>query len=178
MVGTTGSHGRHGCYPSSPFCFLSSISLSFCFLRKEFGVMNDVCMCVCVCVCVCVCSVMSYSAIPWTIACQAPLSMEFPGKNTEVGCHFLLQRIFVTQGSNPCLLHLLRWQANSLPLYHLGSPSECFSLSVLKASTFLLLSPLRLFPTPGETLERVGGFVSYLSKYGKGDASGTLTVDG
>jgi len=84
----------------------------------------------------------------------------------------------VTQGSNPCLLHLLRWQANSLPLYHLGSPSECFSLSVLKASTFLLLSPLRLFPTPGETLERVGGFVSYLSKYGKGDASGTLTVDG
>ena len=31
----------------------------------------------------------------------------FPGKNTEVGCHFLLQGIFPTQGSNPCLLH---WQ--------------------------------------------------------------------
>ena len=30
------------------------------------------------CVCVCVCSVMSYSFVtPWTIACQAPLSMEF-----------------------------------------------------------------------------------------------------
>ena len=28
----------------------------------------------------------------------------FPGKNTEVGCHFLLQRIFRTQGSNPHLL--------------------------------------------------------------------------
>ena len=28
------------------------------------------------------------------------------------------RRIFPTQGSNPCLLH---WQANSLPLSHLGS---------------------------------------------------------
>ena len=26
-----------------------------------------------------------------------------PGKNTGVGCHFLLQGIFPTQGSNPCL---------------------------------------------------------------------------
>ena len=34
-----------------------------------------------------------------------------PGKNTAVGCHFLLQRIFPTQGSNPRLLSLLhcRW---------------------------------------------------------------------
>ena len=29
----------------------------------------------------------------------------FPGKNTGVGCHFLLQRIFPTQGSNPGLPH-------------------------------------------------------------------------
>ena len=27
----------------------------------------------------------------------------FPGKNTGVGCHFLLQRIFLTQGLNLCL---------------------------------------------------------------------------
>ena len=33
----------------------------------------------------------------------------FPGKNTGVGCHFLLQGIFPTQGLNPCLLHLLHW---------------------------------------------------------------------
>ena len=33
---------------------------------------------------------------PWTIAPQAPLSMDFPGKNTGVGCHFLLQGIFLT----------------------------------------------------------------------------------
>ena len=28
-----------------------------------------------------------------------------PGKNTGVGCHFLLQGIFPTQGLNPGLLH-------------------------------------------------------------------------
>ena len=42
-----------------------------------------------------------------------------PGKNTGVGCHFLPQRIFPTQGSNLPLLH---WQADSLSLHHLGSP--------------------------------------------------------
>ena len=29
----------------------------------------------------------------------------FPGKSTGVGCHFLLQGIFLAQGSNLCLLH-------------------------------------------------------------------------
>ena len=46
----------------------------------------------------------------------------YPDKNTRVGCHFLLQRIFLTHGSNPLLLWLLHWQADSLPLSHLGSP--------------------------------------------------------
>ena len=40
----------------------------------------------------------------------------FSGKNTKVGCHFLLQRIFLIQGLNLRLLHLLHWQAVSLPL--------------------------------------------------------------
>ena len=46
-------------------------------------------------------------AIPWTVACQDLLGLQgtwdFPGKNTGVGCHFLLQEIFLTQGLNPCL---------------------------------------------------------------------------
>ena len=58
---------------------------------------------------------MSNSATPWTVDCQAPLSMDFPGNNTEVGCHALLQEIFLTQGSNLCLLCLLHWQTGSLP---------------------------------------------------------------
>ena len=27
---------------------------------------------------------------PWTLACQAPCPWDYPGKNTGVGCHFLL----------------------------------------------------------------------------------------
>ena len=37
-------------------------------------------------------------------------------KNTGVGCHFLLQGIFLTQGSNLHLLCLLQWEVNSLSL--------------------------------------------------------------
>ena len=39
----------------------------------------------------------------WTVAHQAPLSMEFSRKNTGMGCHFLLQEIFLSQESNPGL---------------------------------------------------------------------------
>ena len=46
-----------------------------------------------------------------------------PGKNMAVGCHFLLQGIFPTQGSNPHLLCLLHWQAGSLPVEPTGKPS-------------------------------------------------------
>ena len=52
---------------------------------------------------------------PTTLFCP----WDFPGKNTGGGCHLLLQQIFLTQGSNPCLLH---WQADSSPLSHQGSP--------------------------------------------------------
>ena len=55
----------------------------------------------------------------WTVAHQAPLSMGFPSKNTGMGCHFLLQGFFLTQGVNLPLLH---WQADSLLLSHQGSP--------------------------------------------------------
>ena len=45
---------------------------------------------------------------------------DFPGKNTGVGCHFLLQGSFLIQGSNPGLPHCRQM------LYHLshqGSPN-------------------------------------------------------
>ena len=52
--------------------------------------------------------------------CSLPgSSRDSPGKNTGVGCHFLLQGIFPIQGLNPCLLH---WQADFSPLSHQGSP--------------------------------------------------------
>ena len=46
-------------------------------------------------------------ATPWTVTHQAPL-WNFPGKNTGVGCHFLLQGILPTQGLNSCLQYCRR----------------------------------------------------------------------
>ena len=65
--------------------------------------------------------------------------MDFSGKNTGVGCHFLLQGIFPTQGSNLYLLHLLHWQADSLPLSHLASPRFNYELFLGSRSQFLQL---------------------------------------
>ena len=50
---------------------------------------------------------------------QAPL-WDFPGRNTGVGCHSLLQGIFLTQGSNLGLLH---WRQTLYHLSHQGSPA-------------------------------------------------------
>ena len=50
---------------------------------------------------------------PWTVAHQNPC--DSPGKNTGVGCHVLLQRIFPTQGST---LHLLPLLLGRWALYH------------------------------------------------------------
>ena len=51
-----------------------------------------------------------------------------PGKNTGVSCHFPLQRIFPTQGSNP---RLLNWQADSLPSEPPGKPYSPVELGSL-----------------------------------------------
>ena len=68
-----------------------------------------------------VCSVMSYSLRHYGLSLIRLLCLlDFPGKNTGMGCHFLLQGIFLTQGSNPCPLCLLHW-ADSLSLSNLGS---------------------------------------------------------
>ena len=79
----------------------------------------------------------------WTVAHQAPLSMGFPGKNTGVGCHSVLQETFPTQGTNSYLLCLLHWQAYSLLQSHLGNPpAQIFgvnTLSMVRALTFQLL---------------------------------------
>ena len=40
------------------------------------------------------------------------------------GCHFLPQWIFPIQGLKLCLLCLLHWQADSLPLCHMGNPIQ------------------------------------------------------
>ena len=48
--------------------------------------------------------------------------MGFSGKSTGVGSHFLLQGIFLTQGSDLCLLHCRQSPALKVDLHHQGSP--------------------------------------------------------
>ena len=64
------------------------------------------------------CLVVSNSATPWTPA-RFLCPWDFPGKNTGVGCHFLLPGIFLTQGLNwvsyigkQILCHCAIWEAH------------------------------------------------------------------
>ena len=57
-------------------------------------------------------------ATPWTVAYQAPPSMGFSRQGYWSGFHFLLQGIFLTQGSNP---GLPRCRQMLYPLSHQGS---------------------------------------------------------
>ena len=60
------------------------------------------------CCAICVLSHLSHVqlfATPWIVAHWLLCPWGSPGKNAGVGCHFLLQGIFLTQGSNPHLLN-------------------------------------------------------------------------
>ena len=83
------------------------------------------------------------------MASQAPLFMGSPGKNIGVSCCALLQGIFPIQGSNLHLLHLLPWQAGSLPLEPPGKPYKSMLLLLLLLLLMLSrFSHVRLCVTP------------------------------
>ena len=62
--------------------------------------------------CVCVISYVQIFATPWTVALQVLRSMEFQAISEWVPISSS-RRLFLTWGSNPCLLNLLHWQVNS-----------------------------------------------------------------
>ena len=74
----------------------------------------------------CVCSVtQSCLTLRNSLDCSLPdFSVHgiFQAKNTGIGCHFLLQGIFPTQGSNPSLLCLLNCRQILLALSHWENP--------------------------------------------------------
>ena len=107
---------------------------------------------------------------------------DFPGKNTGVGFHFLLQGIFLTQGSNPHLLHLLHWQVDSSSLCHLGSPgNRSWLVDGSGESFFLVLPHLSIYKirkqkhtTPEKKIRTVGRVKNnQLEKHGNLWPSGT-----
>ena len=67
-----------------------------CFLKESEGV--------------CVQAYPTVDLYPASLLCPG----NFPGENIGAGCHFLLQGIFPTQGTNPRLFCLIHWQADSL----------------------------------------------------------------
>ena len=71
----------------------------------------------------CVCSVVPNSFVTlWSVVCQALLSIGLSRQEYRSGLPFPSPGNLLTQGSNPRLLCLLHWQANSLS--HLGSMFE------------------------------------------------------
>ena len=79
----------------------------------------------CVCVCVCAhpqCVLSCFSPVQLLEPARLHCPWDSSDKNTGVGCHFLLQGIFPTQGPNPHTLCLLHWQVGCLSLAPPGKP--------------------------------------------------------
>ena len=98
---------------------------------------------------------------------------DFSGKNTKESCRFLLQAMFPTQGLNPLLMHFLPWQADSLPLQHLGSRSsfppihKLWSLSKFPTSEFFFF-PWKHLPSallPPSVITLLLGFLLWSSPF-------------
>ena len=80
-----------------------------------------VCVCACTCVhaqsiqlCLILCDPMDCSLLGFSVHGDSP------GKNTGVGCHTLLQGIFLIQEANPRFLSLLHWQVGLVCLFVLS----------------------------------------------------------
>ena len=89
-------------------------------------------MCLCIYFALLRCSFVPDSEIPWT--CSPP------GSSVDqtithywillAGCHFLFQEMFLIQGSNPSLSHLLPWQVSSLPVTSTQEALVCLYVHV------------------------------------------------
>ena len=84
------------------------------------------------------CSGMSDSLLHDPMDCSLPASsinVIFPGKNTGVDCHFVLQEIFLTQGLNPGLPHC---RQTLYCLSHQGCSNYCTIALISHTSKVML----------------------------------------
>ena len=90
----------------------------------------------------------------WTVAHQDPVFMGFLRQESWSGLPFPSLGDLSNPGIKPCLLHLLHWQADTLPLSHMGKqPASLllhdFTSSIVeeisfdKASDFFQLNKYR-----------------------------------
>ena len=88
---------------------------------------------------------------PWTVPARLLYPWDFPGKITGVGCHFLLQGIFPTQGLNLGLLHCrqtlyrLSHKGNMRQLYHHEATLSALVCSLLTSLELEKLASLGYF---------------------------------
>ena len=120
-----------------------------------------------VCECVCTLSRVWFFVTSWIVAHHGTVTLlcpwHFSGKNIGVCCHFLLQGIFLTRGSNPGLLHLVQApyffsHFHILPLASLYS--TCFLISCFSEGL-----KFQVLPFLGNT----SGPRTKLSKLGKSE---------
>ena len=111
----------HWCYSKSILRTLKFLKTKDAFLHLYFFSNDPIVYGVCVCA-----QLLQSCLTLWDPHGLYPARLlhlwDFPGKNTEVGCHTLLQGIFLTQGSSLCLLHLLHagrfftaWTVSKVP---------------------------------------------------------------
>ena len=88
-------------------------------------------------------SLQSHGLQPTRLLCP----QDFPGKNTGMGCHFLFQEIFLTQGLNPGLLHCGQ---TLYCLNHQGSPKlrQRHYLNFPRSNRSLVNSIIKICMTP------------------------------
>ena len=114
--------------PDTLYCRNTPIALNRLNLYSLCSNQN---LCSCVCVCVCARSVV-YNSLQSHELSRLFCPWNFPDKNTclEVGCHFLLQGIFPTQGSNlPAMSpYTGRWVL--LPPTPPGKPLSCYNCAI------------------------------------------------
>ena len=88
---------------------------------------------------------------PWTVTHRFLCPWKSPGKNTGMGCHFILQKIFLTQGLIPGLLHCRQI------LSHLSRQSHLY----LSICIFVSMLNVRLFETQWTVAYQVSLFMDF-----------------
>ena len=77
---------------------------------------------------------------------------DFPGKDTGVGCHFLLQEIFLIQGLNPGLLHCRQ----TLPSEPPGKP-QFYRMSLY----YFMMEKMSVYTYTSKGSNRIGSVHSF-----------------
>ena len=112
-----------------------AIWISLCYLTTLAGTFSLWCCCCCLVIKSC-----PTLSDPWTVTCQAPLSIGFPRQEYWSGLLFPSSGALPGPGLSSCLLH---WQVDSLPLSHQGSTYTV--LLAVNFGKFCLLKAFLIF---------------------------------